>query len=78
MLLQWRVVVAIPCRARFHSVCLFRRRLHTRTVARIRNVGLSPPNAGARLIGQSMGAYMALELVKVTSENTAAMAAGAP
>ena len=45
------------------------------TVAVVRNVGLSPPNAGARLIGQSMGACMALELVKVMFENTAAEAA---
>ena len=35
------------------------------SVAMIRNVGLSPPNAGARLIGQSLGACMALQLVKV-------------
>ena len=44
----------------------------------VRNVGLSPPNAGARLIGQSLGACMALELVKVMFENTAAEAASAP
>ena len=34
-------------------------------VAMVRNVTLSPPNAGARLIGQSLGACMALQLVKV-------------
>ena len=34
------------------------------TVAMIRNVGLSPPNAGACLVGQSMGAYMAIEPAK--------------
>ena len=48
------------------------------TVAMIRNVGLSPPNAGARLVGQSMGAYMALELARAMPENTAASASGAP
>ena len=38
------------------------------TVAIFRNVELSPPNAGARLVEQSMGAYMALELAKVMPE----------
>jgi len=47
-------------------------------VAMIRDIGLSPPNAGACLVGQSMGAYMALELARAMPENTAAVAAGAP
>ena len=46
------------------------------TVAMIRNVGLSSPNAGARLVGQSMGAYMALELARAMLENSAAVASG--
>ena len=38
----------------------------------IRDLGLSPPKSGARLVKQSMSANMVLELARAMPENTAA------